>query len=425
VCAVALPAVVQAQFIFTTNSGATIIQRYTGQGGDVTIPDAIDGFPVTCIGNYAFESTSVTSITIPNSVTYIGNGAFWGCSSLTSITIPNSVTNIGSCVFDFCASLTNITVDPQCQFYSSVDGVLFDKNQTTLVRYPEGNAGGYTIPNNVTDIAYGAFYYCTGLSSVTIPNSVSVIEGSAFMGSSLASVIIPDSVTIIEGSAFCYCTSLTDLKIGNGVTVIGPLAFESCTSLTSISIPDSVTSIADQVFSFCTSLANVTINNGVTMIGSDMFQNCTSLTNVTIGYGVTSIGYGALISCTSLQSVCFRGNAPGTNSDVFGGCPSATVYYLPGTTGWGSTYCGIPTALWELPYPLILNFGPNMGLHSNQFGFVISWANHLSAVVQACTNLSNPGWQPLQTNTLTGGSSYFSDPKWTNYTTRYYYLRSP
>jgi len=103
-----------------------------------------------------------------------------------------------------------------------------------------------------------------------------------------------------------------------------------------------------------------------------------------------------------------------------------TIYYLPGTTGWDApTFGGRPTAPWLLPNPLILNNGPGFGVKTNGFGFIISWATNLSVVVEACTNLANPVWSPVGTNTLTGGSSYFSDPGWTNYPVRCYRLRSP
>jgi hypothetical protein len=107
---------------------------------------------------------------------------------------------------------------------------------------------------------------------------------------------------------------------------------------------------------------------------------------------------------------------------VFGGTDAATVYYLPGTVGWGGTFGGRPTALWVLPYPLILNNGPGFGVQTNGFGFIISWATNISVVVEACTNLAHPVWSPVRTNTLTGGSSYFSDPQWTNHPARFYRL---
>ena len=177
--------------------------------------------------------------------------------------------------------------------------------------------------------------------------------------------------------------------------------------------------------SYCYSLTSVTIGNSVTNIGELAFYECTSLTSVTIPSSVTSIGGDAFRNCTSLTSVYFQGNAPSVGSSVFNGANNATIYYLPGTTGWGSTFGGRPTALWSLPYPLILNSGPSFGVQTNGFGFIISWATNLSVVVEACTDLVNPIWSPVGTNSLTGGSSYFSDPQWTNHPARFYRLRSP
>jgi hypothetical protein len=175
-------------------------------------------------------------------------------------------------------------------------------------------------------------------------------------------------------------------------------------------------------------LLNVTIPNGVTTIGGYAFYYCDSLTNVTIPNSVTTIGGYAFEYTFRLSNVYFTGNAPTPTNDlsVFSADNnSATVYYLPGTTGWGATFDGRPTALWLLPNPTILNFEPTFGVRTNRFGFTISWATNIPVVVEACTNCTNPVWQPVQTNTLTGGSCYFSDPKWTNYPVRCYRLRSP
>jgi hypothetical protein len=122
--------------------------------------------------------------------------------------------------------------------------------------------------------------------------------------------------------------------------------------------------------------------------------------------------------------VYFQGNAPKVDPYPFNGTDNATVYYLPGTTGWGPTFGGRPTALWLLPYPLILNNGASFGVNANGFGFIISWATNIDVVVEASTGLANPSWIPLQTNILTGGWSYFSDRQWTNYPGRFYRLRA-
>ena len=482
-----LPAGVQAQFNYATNNGTITIVGYTGPGGVVAIPDTINGLPVTGIGDWAFylntNLTSVTipggvtnlgrqafgacrslssvmmasgvisirneafhscrslanvvipnsvtsignsafddcrslasvtigsgvtsignyaffgctnlmSFTIPNNVTNVGDSAFRGCSSLASVTIPSSVTSIGVTVFSYCASLTAITLDVDNSTYGSVDGVLFNKSLTALIQCPGGKTGNYTIPSSVTSIVGLAFTGCTSLTSVTIPNSVTIIGRGAFIDcSSLASVIIPNSVTSLGDSAFSGCTSLTSVTIPNGVTRIEGAAFRDCSSLASVTIPSSVTSI-----------------------GGQAFLNCTSLASVTIGSGVTSIEYEAF-SGTSLNSVYFEDNAPSLGQYAFG---YPTFYSLPGTTGW-ETF-GKPTVLWKSQ---IQAGDASFGVRTNQFGFNITWASGRVVVVEACTELAHPIWSPVGTNTLTDGSSYFSDPQWTNYPGRFYRLRSP
>jgi hypothetical protein len=389
-----------APYTYTTNNGTITLTKYTGSGGAVTIPSAIDGVPVTSVGHMAFYyCTSLTSVTISNSVTSIGTGAFSFCPSLTNITIGNSVTSIGDSAFQNCTSLMAINVEPPNAAYSSVDGVLFNKSQTTLIQCPGGKPGTYTIPNTVSSIGSWAFSYCTSLTCVTIPDSVTSIGSSAFCSCiSLSNITIPDSVTSIGSSAFSSCTSLGDLTIGNSVTNLGSFAFQSCISLTSVTILNSVTSIGDYAFSWCPSLTSVTIPNRVTNIGDGAFSYCTSLTEV-----------------------YFQGNAPSVDSSLFLGDTKATVYYLSGTMGWGATFGGRPTMLWK---PQVQTSDASIGVRTNQFGFTITWASGMVIVVEACTNLASPIWSPLQTNTFTSDSSYFSDPEWTNYPGRFYRLRS-
>ena len=140
---------------------------------------------------------------------------------------------------------------------------------------------------------------------------------------------------------------------------------------------------------------------------------------------MASFGDYAFDSCVNLTGLYFQANAPILGSSVFNDDTNATVYYLPGTTGWDTTFGNRPTALWVLPSPVILDFGPSFGVQTNGFGFIISWATNRPVVVEASTNLATPTWSPVATNTLTNGSSYFSDPQWTNYPARFYRLRSP
>jgi hypothetical protein len=211
---------------------------------------------------------------------------------------------------------------------------------------------------------------------------------------------MPDSVTSIEDLAFNNCTNLTSVTIGNGVTAIDGAAFSQCTGLTNLNIGSSVVSLGDSAFYGCIGLTSVTIPASVTRIGQQTFD-----------------------SCFNLASVFFQGDAPSVGSLAFSS-DQATVYYLPGTLGWGPTFAGLPTAPWTLPYPLILNNNPTFGVQTNQFGFTVSWATNLSVVVEASTDLVNPNWSPLITNVLTSGTFYFSDPEWTNYPKRFYRIRS-
>ncbi|MCI6772002.1 MAG: leucine-rich repeat domain-containing protein, partial [Oscillospiraceae bacterium] len=187
--------------------------------------------------------------------------------------------------------------------YSVEDG------EATIYRCEDSIRGDVVIPDKlggypVTRIGGFAFQYCSGLTSITIPENVTCINGHAFFKcTGLISVTIPDSVISIGDDVFDYCTSLTSVTIGNGVTNIGDFAFRGCTSLISVTIPDGVTNIGDFVFSGCTSLTSMTIPDGVTSIGVAAFSGCTDLTSITIPEGVTSIGSSAFENCTGLTEI--------------------------------------------------------------------------------------------------------------------------
>ena len=342
----------------------------------ITIPNS-----VTSIGDWAFHGCSgLTSITIPNSVTSIGDLAFHGCSGLTSITLGNSVTSIGGWAFNGCTGLTSINVASGNNYYSSNNGVLFNKKKTALIRYPEGKSQtSYTIPNSVTSIGDHAFDGCTGLRSITISNSVTSIEDDVFARcTSLTSITIPNSVTRIEDYAFAHCTGLTSITIPNSVTSIGNWAFLGCTGLTSITIPNSVTSIGNVAFSGCTGLTSINVasdnnyysdNNGVlfnkkktelirypqgksqtsytipssvTSIGSWAFENCTGLTSITIPNSVTRIGDGAFWSCTGLRSITISNSVTRIGSDAFFYCTGLKdVYYTGSKDEWKAISIGV------------------------------------------------------------------------------------
>jgi hypothetical protein len=377
--------VIAQDYNYVTNSDNSItITGYTGSGGDATIPDAIDGLTVTSIRDGAFFGcTTLTSMTIPESVIVIGLQAFYNCTSLTNVTIPNSVTFIGDLAFWNCSSLTSVT-----------------------------------IPDSVAEIlgggeGQGTFSFCTSLTSVTIPDNVITIGEDAFLG----------------------CSSLTNVTIGKGLTSVGDGAFSGCTNLTVIE--------ASQTNSAFSSLGGVlfdknqttiiiypegktngtyTVPISATNIAEDAFYYCQSLTSITVPGNVVTIGADAFDCCTTLTGVFFEGNAPNFDSDdaLFMGDANATVYYLPGTTGWSNNFDGQPTSLWRPQ----LCCNPTSFIQSNQFGFNINWASGMICVVESCTNLLNPIWSPLYTNALVSNSCYFSVPSWTNSTCRFYRLRS-
>ncbi len=260
----------------------TISGAYTMKSGTKTIADG--SFRLCC---------SLTSITIPNSVTSIGSSAFSWCNSLANITIPNSVTSIDSSAFSGCSSLTSIT-----------------------------------IPDGVTNIGYKTFSDCSSLTSITIPNSITSIGGEAFFGcNSLTSIIIPDSVTSIDYAAFYNCSSLTSITLPDSVTNIGYSAFNNTayyndqnnwqngvlyignhlieakdTISGAYTVKDGTKTIAPYAF-YYRHITSITMPNSLTSIGSYAFEGCSSLTSVTIGSGVMSINQWAFYACNNLTSV--------------------------------------------------------------------------------------------------------------------------
>jgi hypothetical protein len=263
----------------------------------------------------------------------------------------------------------------------------FDPNAT--VYYQPGTVGWASMFGGLPAVEMEFGYTING-NAITITAYSDVAGGPVSIPSNINGV----PVTSIDNSAFAYWTRLTSITIPNSVTNIGDNAFFGCTRLTSVTVPNSVTCIGDNTFQWCDSLTSITIPNSVTNIGDNAF-----------------------FGCTTLLGVYFRSNAPSIGSYLFA-YASPTVYYLPGTTGWGSTYSGRPTMLWN-PEP------QRIAVQTNGFGFTITGTTNIPIVVEASTNLQGGSWTALQTCTLTNGSIYFSDPQWTNYPGRFYRLRSP
>ena len=279
------------------------------------------------VGSAFHECDNLTSIITPNSVTSIGNNAFRGCSGLTSITIPNSVTSIGNSAFYGCSGLTSITIP----------------NSVTSIG--EWAFGGCT---GLTSVVWNAKYcYCTDapfyyiesqITSFTFGDSVEHIPAYLCRNmDKLTSVTIPNSVTSIGEWAFGRCTGLASIIIPNSVTSIGSSAFNGCTGLASIIIPNSVTSIGEEAFMVCSSLTSITIPNSVTYIGGGMFYGCSKLKSVVLSNNITSLpsdngfsyAYGVFEGCSSLTSITIPNSVTSIGNNAFRGCLGLTSITIP------------------------------------------------------------------------------------------------
>ena len=342
-CAVCAGAEAYGNFEYgVLDDGTVEITGYKGSEQKVDIPEKINKKSVTRIGNLAFKNcTKITSIAMPDSVVYIGRSAFYNCTSLKSITIPDgvkeigyaafsecdglvsvkipdNVTKIGDSAFINCANLTKIDVTAGNKYYSSANGVLFNKDKSELICYPAGIKNvGYSIPDGVTVIRDRAFNKCISLNSITIPKSVQDIETYSFFGcTSLEAINVAGSnknYADVNGILFskdktkivCYPANKKNMSysIPVSVKVVGVAAFRDCIYLKGITIPDSVTNIEHHAFSNCKSLKSITIPDSITAIEMATFIDCASLTGVKIPASVTSIGWGAFSNCTSLTKI--------------------------------------------------------------------------------------------------------------------------
>lgn len=312
---------------------------------------------ITSIGNAAFwYCKSLKAITIPSSVNYIGEKAFNNCIGLTSMTIPASVTSIGKGAFKGCFEIEQFTVDSNNHFYSSLEGVLFNKELDTLIAYPNRKSPQYSVPSSVTYMEELAFFDCSGLSAISIPSSIKTLEAYVFSGCvSLESIIIPSTVTSIGEDAFNGCTSLTSIIIPPGVTKLGESIFYGCSGLTSITIPSAVTSIGKNAFLSCTGLKHFIVDSenaayssyegvlfnksrdslisypnkkssqyeipsSVTSIGDGAFYRCSDLNSIVIPTSVKLIGKAAFKHCSSLSSVSIPSTVRSIGTDAFYNC---------------------------------------------------------------------------------------------------------
>ena len=333
-------AIIEAQKVIHAGSqglGYKVISdnacEITGKGTcadtEIVIPQYIDGYEVTSIGEDAFKYHSgLTDIKIPEGVTSIGDYAFYKCSGLTSITIPKGVTSIGDYALSGCSSLEAIQVSNDNTTFKSIDGVMLTNSGDTIVCYPAGKAGAhYVIPEGVTSIGDYAFIYCSRLTGVTIPEGITSIGVAVFGG----------------------CTCLEGIQVSNGnstfKSIDGVMFTNSGDTIVCYPagkagahyvIPESVTSIDDYAFAYCSGLTGVTIPEGVISIGNAAFAECRGLTSVTIPEGVTSIGNDAFVECTGLAGITIPQSLISIGEYAFDGSRLASITYAGSVEEWNN-----------------------------------------------------------------------------------------
>ena len=338
--------------------GVTTIGKFAFSGlsslSSVTIPSTVTSIEESAF--YQCRNSNFTSITLPSSIRYIRKWAFRECTNLTSFNIPDQVTTISNCLFYGCSSLTSITIPDGV---TTIEGYAF---------YGCSSLETISLPDGLTTIGGNAFEECSNLESFTVPKSVTSIGTSVFKGCSkitsinidaentnylsdngvlynidkttlvacpkgnTGSITIPASVESIYKEAFSGCSNLTSLALaeGSALTTIGEYAFQDCAGLTSFTIPDGVSSIK-RAFYGCPSLQSVTIPSSMTTIDMEAFYNCTSLSEVNIPSSVTTIDRNAFDGCTSLVSIHLPAGLTSLIDRTFMHCSSLASISIPAT----------------------------------------------------------------------------------------------
>lgn len=332
----------------------TLVSIGTPRDAEIMIPSEYDGKPVTGIGKGALSTCGeVVGITIPEGITAIGDEAFSGCRSLVEIAIPDSVSSIGKDVFSWCGSLTTITVGENNGAYTSIDGILYSKDEKSLIRYPSAKSGEtFTVPDTVLSISAHAFEGCESLASVTVPNSVSSIGLGAFERClSLESITLPFVGSKAEIDEFIdhtyhfgyifgarsyedndahVPTSLKNVVICGG-RMIGRRAFYKCTGIRSVTVSGDIEYIYDYVFQGCSGLEEVCWNTTAYFQTTtpNLFEDCTSLRSLTIGEDIDYIRSYTFYNLASLESMVIPDNITAIEHHAFYGCSSLSSVTIP------------------------------------------------------------------------------------------------
>lgn len=350
----------------------------------------------TTVGNEVFAGTGLTSVVVPASLTNIGAWAFSSCAKLTNMTLPAGLASIAEGTFAYCSSLGGLTIPAGV---TSLGAEAFQNAGLTNVTVPAGvntisnnvfygcsklsgallgshvgsiesgafqgcsRLGNFNLPAGVTNIGANAFNGCARLANVALPVNLASIGDDAFASSGLTNVTIPAAAISLGQSIFVSCTNLTDINVDPGNAAYsssgGVLLNKSQTTLLEYPdgasggyfAPNGITVIGPMAFAGAILLSNVIVPNSVNAIEDDAFSGCVNLGAAIIGSGVASIGEDAFSSCPSLTNVYFDGNAPAADTTVFSGDHGVTVFFLPGTSGWGDTFGGVTAVMLNAPRP--------------------------------------------------------------------------
>ncbi len=408
---IALRADTFGNFTYSVADGAVTITRYTGSDTSLVIPDQIANLPVTSIEGFAFSANS----------------------SLIFITLPSSVSMVGERAFASCPALTSISVDPANPHFASADGVLFDKTFQTLIQAPGGLVGAYSPPAELTTIGNSAFRDCKKLTDLTLPDGLASIGNEAFYGcSGLTDTTLPESLGSMGKFAFYGCIKLSSIALPAAISVIGEGPFASCSALTSISVdptnphfasadgvlfdktfqtliqapgglagayslPADVTTIGNSAFRRCNKLTGITLPEGLASIGDYAFWFCASLTSINIPGGVGSIREGTFSNCPLLKSVTLQPGIVSIEEHAFSSCPNLGSVTLPeGLRSIGTAAFYADTELTSINLPASLT---SIGDHA----------------FDSCFRLKNVS--PPPSLTYIGDSAFFACPGLAHLTT--------
>ena len=335
---------------YLLDGGKASVMQQSGLTGDIVIPETVrhddTDYTVTTVQSNAFKDNEITSISLPNTISVMGDACFESCSRLESVTLPAGLTSLGNSCFYDCRNLASVTLP---------EGI------TTLgvnCFYRCTSLTPVTLPEGIEELGYQCFYGCTSLESVVLPGSLRTIGNNCFYDcSALKSVMFGGSIGALPEKCFYGCTSLESIALPEGVKELGENCFYRCSNLASVTLPESITRLADFCFAECTSLSSITLPNSITDMGFRCFFRCSGLESVTLSEGITLLPSNCFESCSSLVSVTLPGSILSLGSDCFISCTSLSSITLPEGLEMISGRCFYRcTSLTSIKLPRSLNY---------------------------------------------------------------------